>query len=142
MYKFNRKPSILIIDDELEWIDPHAIALELEGYNVTKERDALVALEKIKKGMQFDAIILDLLMPPIRDDVNEDYDFTQTGVEVLREIRKYDIHVPVVVVSVVIADEIRKKIKDIDENKANFLQKPVMPEDLVSMVEKLVEPKK
>jgi len=81
------KGPILIVDDDKEVCNTLVKLLKLEGYGdihtANSSKEAIVRI----KVMKYDLILLDIRMP----DIN--------GVEVLREIRKYDEKVPVAIMS-------------------------------------------
>jgi DNA-binding response OmpR family regulator len=55
--------SILIIDDD-PWVC-QALRLVLRHYDVTVMRDASAALNRIRQGERFDAILCDVVMPHV-----------------------------------------------------------------------------
>lgn len=71
------KKKILVVDDEIEFLEMLRIRLEASGYNVLTSTNGEDALEKIKKE-KLDAVLLDMLMPGI------------DGLAVLKKIRKTD----------------------------------------------------
>jgi len=81
------KDPILIVDDDEEICKTLARLLKLEGYEqvhtATSSKEAIARI----KVMKYDFILLDIRMPEMN------------GVEVLREIRKYDEKVPVAIMS-------------------------------------------
>lgn len=75
--------KILLVDDELDFLEAMGTRLESWGYNPLKAsngKDALLTLEKETP----DIIILDYMMPDM------------SGVSVLKEIRKKGLSVPVI----------------------------------------------
>jgi two-component system, cell cycle sensor histidine kinase and response regulator CckA len=56
-------PSILVVDDEGAVRRFAQRVLEREGYGVIEARDGIEALEMIKQGHQFDAVVSDIVMP-------------------------------------------------------------------------------
>lgn len=57
------KGSVLVVDDEEPIRNSLGRLLRHHHYNVATARDGRLALERLRKGEHFDAIILDLLMP-------------------------------------------------------------------------------
>lgn len=80
------KKKILVVDDEIEFLEMLRIRLEASGYNVLTSTNGEDALEKIKKE-KLDAVLLDVLMPGI------------DGLAVLKKIRKTDKDLPVYIIT-------------------------------------------
>lgn len=80
------KPQILVIDDEKDVCDLFRKALTPEGYSVSTALDGLSGL-KIVKDKKPDIVLLDLKMPKMN------------GIEVLREIKKIDKNIVVIVIT-------------------------------------------
>jgi len=66
------RKRILMVDDQLDYIQPYAEALEDEDFDVTLISQVDSALEMLREG-GFDVIILDMLMPP-SEGVHEDFE--------------------------------------------------------------------
>ncbi|PIU51362.1 hypothetical protein COS91_04875 [Candidatus Desantisbacteria bacterium CG07_land_8_20_14_0_80_39_15] len=102
------KDPILIVDDDEEVCRTLQKLLKLEGYEqihtATSGKEALARI----KVMKYDLIFLDVRMPEMN------------GVEILKEIRKYDEKVPVAIMS---AYDFIKKPFDFDYLKASVLSK-------------------
>lgn len=138
--------KILMIDDEPEWIRPHAEALEDEGYQVTRMMDVDDAIRLLEKE-KFDLIVLDLLMPPsaeLANNFDPELDLRETGVWVHRVIReRLGIQkVPIIIMSVVRDKEIRDKISSVERNygdRVYFRLKPILPSDLINEVERVLK---
>jgi CheY-like chemotaxis protein len=60
----NKKPVILIVDDEPDVVYVLKASLERKGYAIETANNGLVALEMVEK-VKPDAIILDLMMPKL-----------------------------------------------------------------------------
>lgn len=71
--------KLLIVDDEVKFLDSIAQRLELRGFDVTKAKSGLEAIEAAKTG-KFDLALLDLKMPGM--------DGTQV-LEILKKEHKY-----------------------------------------------------
>lgn len=95
------KQKILVVDDEIDFIEMIKIRLEAKNYEVISVTDARDALDKIKVHKP-DAILLDILMPGIN------------GLELLRTIRQENKNLPVFILTA-FADEKRfEKAKSLD----------------------------
>ena len=73
------KIKLLIVDDEVKFLDSIAQRLELRGFDVTKAKSGHEAIEAASKG-KFDLALLDLKMPGM--------DGTQV-LEILKKEHKY-----------------------------------------------------
>lgn len=88
----DRKKTILIVDDEQEFLDIIKMRLEANNYDVIAATDGKEALDKIKKN-KIDAVLLDILMPGMN------------GLEVLKKIRKENKSLPVFIITAFSSDE-------------------------------------
>src|SRR5437879_1647733 len=102
------KPTVLVIDDELQIRRLLRVCLEANGYRVT---EAATGNEGITEAAQRqpDAVILDLGLPDL------------DGVTVLKRLREWS-RVPVVVLSV--RDREEDKIAALDNGADDYLTKP------------------
>lgn len=80
------KKKILVVDDEIEFLEMIKMRLEANNYNVVTAIDGKDALEKVKNEKP-DAVLLDVLMPGI------------DGIDVLRRIRKENEKLPVFIIT-------------------------------------------
>ncbi|MBN3039610.1 MAG: response regulator [Candidatus Omnitrophica bacterium] len=77
------KRKVLLVDDEIDFINLMVKVIESWGYEVLTAANGDEALEKFK-NQNPKALILDYVMPDI------------TGIELLRKIREIDRHVPAI----------------------------------------------
>lgn len=91
---------VLLVDDEVSFTQTMAFWLESKGCRVSTTHDGRSALDLIKKEAP-DIIFLDLNMP-IMD-----------GVETLKQLRKFNTDLPVIVISAYLDDQ--KKMMEIRE---------------------------
>ncbi len=80
-------PSILVVDDEGAVRRFALRVLEREGYLVVEARDGIEALELIKQGHQFDAVVSDIVMPRMN------------GVELMQAMSTTSPDLPVILMS-------------------------------------------
>ena len=83
----NTGPSILVVDDEGAVRRFALRVLEREGYLVVEARDGIEALELIKQGHQFDAVVSDIVMPRMN------------GVELMQAMSTTSPELPVILMS-------------------------------------------
>lgn len=76
------KKRILLVDDEVDFVELIKYRLEINGYDVTAVGNGKEALNRLKKE-KFDAVLLDILMPQM------------DGLTALKKIRKRDKDLPV-----------------------------------------------
>jgi PAS domain S-box-containing protein len=80
--------SILFVDDERELCTAYGEMLKFQGYQVQTTSSSQNALDRIIKNPdKYDLVITDYTMPEMN------------GIELCREIRKYNKHVPIILIS-------------------------------------------
>ncbi|MEK6715120.1 MAG: response regulator [Candidatus Omnitrophota bacterium] len=80
------KTTIMVVDDEVDFNYMMSYWLKAKGYNVISKSNGMDALEVIKKN-NLDMVFLDIAMP------------LMDGVEVLKQIRKLDKDLPVIMIT-------------------------------------------
>ncbi|MFC1800190.1 sigma-54-dependent transcriptional regulator [Candidatus Eisenbacteria bacterium] len=113
--------KILIIDDRPEWIHKCAELFRESGYEVETLRDPLKALETFIR-VKPDGVLLDIRMPD------------KDGFEVLKEIRKRDKHVGIVMLSAY--GEADTVVKAMKLGADYFVEKSSDPRKVLIVVEK------
>ena len=130
-----KKKKVLLVDDEVDFVEINKAALENKGYDVIP---AYNGEEGIQKALQEkpDIIILDVMME------------TKTeGFEVARKLRKYEEmkNVPIIMLTAIRERmDIKFKIQPDEEwlPVTEFVEKPVPPDKLIEKVEQMLEKKK
>jgi CheY-like chemotaxis protein len=79
-------PSVLIIDDDADVRVYLEDVFHLEGFEVTPLSDPTVVVERIRNEL-FHILVIDLMMPKI------------DGLDLLAQIRAFDAHIPVIMVT-------------------------------------------
>lgn len=116
-------PRILWIDDEIELLKPLFIFLEKKGYFVSGALSGSDALSLLEKET-FDAILLDENMPGL------------SGIETLIQIKEQYSQVPIIMVTKSEEEELMDKA--ISGKIADFLIKPVNPNQLLLSLKKIL----
>lgn len=118
--------QLLWVDDEIESLQPHILFLKQKGYHVEPCTNGEDALARVNES-DFDLIFLDENMPGL------------SGLEVLRGIKALRPHVPVVMIT---KSEEEGLMEDaIGSQIADYLIKPVNPNQILHSVKKLLQGK-
>lgn len=119
--------SILWADDEIDLLKPHIMFLENKGYDVTPVNSGADAIDKV--GQQnFDIIFLDENMPGM------------TGLETLSYIKGSKPSIPVVMITKSEEEDIMEEA--IGSKIADYLIKPLNPNQILLSVKKILENKR
>jgi two-component system KDP operon response regulator KdpE len=110
------KPTILVIDDEVQILRLLRITLEAGGYTVVEADSGRIGLNEVPR-CQPDAVVLDLGLPDM------------SGLDVLRQLREWS-KVPVLVLTVLAAE--RDKVAALDAGADDYLTKPFGSEELMA----------
>ncbi len=116
--------TILVIDDEPAILKVMEANLRKEGYSVSTAENGFIALEKLKNE-PYDTVIVDYLMPEL------------TGLDVLSEINRLGIDVPVILVTA--HGSIEQAVQAMQMGAVNYLTKPVNYDELLTVVQHAVE---
>lgn len=119
--------NILWADDEIELLKPHILFLASKGYNVVAVNNGASAVDE-NREKDFDIIFLDENMPGI------------TGLEALSRIKKDKPHVPVVMITKSEEEHIMEEA--IGSNIADYLIKPVNPNQILLSIKKNLDKSK
>lgn len=125
------EPYILIVDDDPDILEGITTVLETQPYRLATARDGKECMEMMAQGLP-DLLILDLLMPRM------------DGWGVIREMRSEPRYtqVPIMVLTTVVEDASRRRYEletGLAMDVQQYVQKPVMPADLLQRVEKLLK---
>ncbi len=116
---------ILIIDDDKNILYTLGMRLEAMGYIVEKSKSGAEGLAKIFSENSPDLVLLDLKLRDIE------------GIEVLKEIRKRSINIPVIVLTAY--GTIETAVQAMKEGAYDYLPKPVNTPRLGILIEKALE---
>lgn len=123
----NKKPSILLVEDEENLHEALKLNLELEGYEVTSAYDGSNALKSVADEY-FDLIILDVMLPEI------------DGINVTETIRLQNNEVPILILSA--KNTSADRVLGLKKGADDYLTKPFNLEELLLRVQKLIDKNK
>lgn len=113
---------ILIVEDEKDLAMILSEILNMEGYYTDNAYDGESGLDNALSGI-YDLIILDIMLP------------VMDGIQVLREIRKSSITIPVLMLTA--KSEIEDKVLGLDNGADDYLTKPFNTKELLARVRAL-----
>jgi EAL domain-containing protein (putative c-di-GMP-specific phosphodiesterase class I) len=119
----NSKASVLVVDDDPDVLRGVVRLLRSQGYSVTSANNGADAARSLH-GRSFDVIVSDIKMPGM------------DGIQLLREVREHDLHVPVVLVTGEPA--VSTAVQALEYGAFHYLTKPVDSEALMRSVAKAV----
>lgn len=119
--------KILWVDDEIDLLKPHIIFLEQKGYEVGTANDGSEALDLIDET-DYDIVFLDENMPGL------------TGIETLEKLKVKSPSLPVVMITKSEEESIMEEA--IGSNIADYLIKPVKPNQILLCLKKNLDNKK
>jgi two-component system alkaline phosphatase synthesis response regulator PhoP len=122
-----KKPSILLVEDEENLHEALKLNLELEGYEVTSAYNGASALKAVQSEY-FDLIILDVMLPEV------------DGINVTETIRLQNIEVPILILSA--KNTSADRVLGLKKGADDYLTKPFNLEELILRVQKLIEKNK
>jgi EAL domain-containing protein (putative c-di-GMP-specific phosphodiesterase class I)/CheY-like chemotaxis protein len=114
---------VLVIDDEPAVLKAVGLVLQRRGFAVDTVSSAKDALGQVTQ-QRYHAILSDIIMPEM------------TGVEFLRELRRHDLDVPVILMTA--GPTLDSAIDAIEYGAQQYLLKPVEPDALVKAVGRAV----
>ena len=123
----NKKPSILLVEDEENLHEALKLNLELEGYEITSVYDGSAALKAIGDEY-FDLIILDVMLPEI------------DGINVTETVRLQNNEVPILILSA--KNTSADRVLGLKKGADDYLTKPFNLEELLLRVHKLIDKNK
>jgi two-component system OmpR family response regulator len=113
--------KVLIVDDDLEYLDVMADRMEGRGYQVEKAGTGMDALEKLDAAI-YDAIVLDMMMPGM------------DGLETLKRIREKNPDLQVILLTG--HATVQSGVEAIKMGALDFLEKPAEIEKLTALIDK------
>lgn len=117
------KANILVVDDEEQFLKVFSQRLEGRGLKVDTSTTGEDAIKKVK-GKEFDAIVLDMVMPGM------------SGMEALKRIRSENPDVQIIILTG--HGTVEKGVEAIKAGAVDFIEKPA---DLDKIMEKIAQAK-
>lgn len=122
------KFKILWTDDEIEILKPHILFLQSKNYEVITAVSGDEALEILYSDKNIDAVLLDENMPGL------------SGLDTLQKIKKINASVPVIMITK--SEEEHIMDTAIGRQIADYLIKPINPNQVLLSLKKVLENKK
>src|SRR5436189_6365707 len=122
-----KKPSILLVEDEENLHEALKLNLELEGYEVTSSFDGAAALKAVENEY-FDLLILDVMLPEV------------DGISVTETVRLKNNEVPILILSA--KNSSADRVLGLKKGADDYLTKPFNLEELLLRIQKLIEKNK
>lgn len=122
-----KKPSILLVEDEQNLHEALRLNLELEGYDVTSAFDGAAALNALQSEY-FDLIVMDVMLPEM------------DGINVIETIRLSNNEVPILILSA--KNSSADRVLGLKKGADDYLTKPFNLEELLLRLQKLIEKNK
>jgi two-component system alkaline phosphatase synthesis response regulator PhoP len=122
-----KKPSILLVEDEENLHEALKLNLELENYDVTSAFDGAAALKAVQ-AEYFDLIILDVMLPEM------------DGINVAETVRISNNEVPILILSA--KNSSADRVLGLKKGADDYLTKPFNLEELLLRVHKLIDKNK
>lgn len=126
--------KIVWIEDDVDIIGPVVRPLEKAGFEIIRLRTAKEVFDNVAKLHEADLILLDMLLP----DGGSGLELGRyTGMDIFKELlENHDLHTPVVALTVVAREEVRKNLRDL--GIADIIRKPVRPSELKERIEQIL----
>lgn len=119
-----KKIQLLIVDDEIDFLDTIADRMEMRGFDVTKASSGQAALEAVA-NKKFDIALLDLKMPGL------------DGFEVLKRLKKEHKYIEVIILTA--HGSIEAAFDTSKLGAFGFLTKPYDFEELIKVIKDAYE---
>lgn len=115
-----KKPRILLVDDEVEFVQTLAERLQLRDFDAVTAGDGEEALRRLE-NTAFDLVVLDVLMPGLG------------GLEVLRQIKSRFPEIPVILLTG--RGSTANGIEGMRLGAYDYLMKPIDIDELIKQID-------
>lgn len=116
--------SILVVDDDLDFLEVIARILENKGYEVETAPSASEAISHVKKRF-YNAAILDISLPDV------------DGIELLSKF--LEVHSDIIAVMLTGHSSVQNAVKSLNRGAFAYLEKPLDPANLLSVISRGLE---
>ena len=120
-----KKPSILLVEDEENLHEALKLNLELEGYDVTSAFDGVAAIKAIQ-GEYFDLIILDVMLPEV------------DGLEVCKILRRDPSTAMIPILMLTAKASEMDRVLGLELGADDYVTKPFSPRELLARVKAVI----
>jgi DNA-binding NtrC family response regulator len=120
--------NVLLVDDEVSFVETMTKRLSKRGLNTLTAFDGQEALQLLEAGIDVDIVVLDIKMPGMN------------GLEVLKEIKKKDSSIDVIILTG--HSTVDMAIKGMRLGAFDFLTKPCELEGLIKIINDAVKKSK
>lgn len=118
--------KILVVDDEIDFLDSVARALVMSGYEDCRmENDSRAAAERINSGEAYDVALLDISMPGM------------DGIELLEVIKATSPTTECIMITAL--NEVRVAVECMKKGAYDYLTKPISRDDLTLKIARALE---
>ena len=118
-----RALNILWVDDEIEFLRPHILYLEQNGYKVSTASNGIDALMEFEEH-PFDIIFLDQNMPGL------------SGIETMARMKEINSRIPIVLITKNESETVMKRA--VSKDVADYLVKPVSITQVFACLHKIL----
>ena len=126
MTKRMQQIRVLVVDDDQEICEFMETFLAKDGYEVDSLSDAEMAAETVRQG-DYHLVVLDLMMPKV------------DGIEVLKQIRKIDSDVAVVIFTGY--PSLDTAVQSMKLDAVDYLKKPFNPDEFREVLDRVMRKK-
>ncbi|MBI3430033.1 MAG: response regulator transcription factor [Actinobacteria bacterium] len=123
MSNLDPKPSVLIVDDEIQMLEIISFALETQGFNTSTAMSAMQAMELFEK-VNYEILILDVMLP----------DFS--GTWVCNQVRQVS-NVPIIMLTA--KGEVADRVVGLEAGADDYVVKPFHPRELALRAQAIVK---
>jgi two-component system, OmpR family, response regulator VicR len=120
--------NILLVDDEVSFVESFSERLELRNFEVSKAFNGREALQQLEKNKNIEVVILDVKMPGM------------DGIETLTEIKKNNPLVEVMMLSG--HADVSSAIEGMKQGAFDYLMKPVEMDQIITKVSEAASKKR
>jgi CheY-like chemotaxis protein len=132
--------KILFLENEEDLIENLPPLLKLKGLEIIPFDSIPEALDQLAQE-HFDAVLLDVMMPPSEDMDAEKLDYGRmTGVEVARRIKSINQEIPIIAFTVLTDSEILDNIRKAGVVK--IIHKPSEPDQIAETIWQVLKSRK